>query len=62
MSFGKIDNDNSKTIEFAELCAFFGYTETGALASDYASESEPESILSMHDADQSHVDSVESGA
>ena len=30
---GKIDNDDSKTIEFKELCGFFGYDEDGKLLS-----------------------------
>ena len=40
LSFGKIDNDNSKSIELQELAAYFGYHEDGDLISDWsASES-----------------------
>lgn len=36
---GKIDNDNSKSIEFKELCGFFGYYEDGDLMSDWSQQS-----------------------
>jgi hypothetical protein len=39
LSFGKIDNDNSKSIQFSELCRFFGYYEDGQLVSDCSEQS-----------------------
>jgi len=39
LSFGKIDNDNSKSIEFKELCGFFGYYEDGDLLSEWSEQS-----------------------
>jgi len=42
LSFGKIDNDNSKSIEFRELCGFFGYYDDGDLLSDWSGESRGE--------------------
>ena len=39
LSFGKIDKDSSKSIEFAELCAFFGFSGSGALLSDASGHS-----------------------
>ena len=39
LSFGKIDNDNSKSIQFSELCRFFGYYEDGELVSDWSQQS-----------------------
>jgi len=39
LCFGKIDNDNSKSIEFKELCAFFGYHDDGDLISDWSESS-----------------------
>jgi hypothetical protein len=43
LSFGMIDNDNSKTIEFKELCAFFGYYSDGDHMSDWSQQSLPQS-------------------
>jgi Tfp pilus assembly protein PilF/Ca2+-binding EF-hand superfamily protein len=39
LSFGKIDNDNSKSIQFSELCRFFGYYEDGELVTDWSEQS-----------------------
>ena len=36
LSFGKIDNDNSKSIEFVELCNFYGYTDNGDELTDWS--------------------------
>jgi len=47
--FGKIDNDNSKSIDFKELCAFFGYSEHGELLDAAPSDSGMSDLSSLRE-------------